>query len=376
MKFWTPISSEAERIRTLRIHHQPLELIQLALRQLPPMPLLESLDLCGVPPKWMSMNMTNILPHGAPRLQEIQTEQIGLSWPQLPLKNITKLVIINRKSKVFVPYAGLMDLLERLADKLQWFAYQDHYHKVRAAEDVLIVRKLKFPVLEKFELNVSDSSLAAQWFTYFDFPALKHVYLDVETEVGSEFNILLRAAVSGKKDVKTGEKPWACFQTCRELTMGPSGNARFGISQFVTRAFPALRKFSSHVHDELFPITEIFEGFGTNCRHLTELHVFQATPVSLLKLINTRASKSSFAKLSKVSLIANDGWSSEEINYVKEQLDFDIEELYQTDETMMDGDQMDYDSEDAEALHVKNYTPSPRVRGSLMGRDLWASGDV
>lgn len=98
--------------------------------------------------------------------------------------------------------------------------------------------------------------------------------------------------------------------------------------------------------------------------------MFHSTYKSLQSLINARTQNSALANLTKVTLIVGDGWSYDELQYTKEQLDFSIEDL-PTDETMMmmmdRDDEMDYDSGGEASNEGGRYTTSPGVRHPLFG---------
>lgn len=335
---WKLFEPMAARVRSLKIYDQPHTTIQEFVNSLPPMPLLETVHLgvskVGAAPK---TTLRNLHLWKVPALKELYVERLGISWNHAPIANLTKLVILSRHTTVTVPYATFNAVLALIAPQLETFVYQDH-EKPASLDGMATIEGVVFPRLDTLEINVLDIRYIAHWLRYFSFPALRRVYLDIQTQNGFEFETLLAAAMAehqgpdtDKKEAKQRQHKQQqpqriCFQRCEELTMGPCGNAHHKLGQFVITAFPYIRKFVSHPEDSRFPLSELLELFQYHCPLLTEIAA-HSCPFNLIrKLILARSQHRELEPLSSVVFESVLMWKESDVQKIRELVDLVIED--------------------------------------------------
>jgi hypothetical protein len=324
-ELWKAMRQFAHRFRSLRIYDQSVVTLQEIAGTLPPMPLLDTLHLGCLLKNENTMWKANLrFPQGIKyRLRELYLERVSLTWTQISLSRITKLVIMGRRAQMRIPYAQLNFILKAISPTLEWFAYQDQ-NRPNPTDDQYD-SPIEFPILKTLEVAITDIRFLVHWLNAFSLPSLTRVYLDLQTETGTEFRSLT-TAVKGRKSTPPEAKPRITFQKCEELTMGPCGKATTGIGDFIRTAFPALRKFHSHPEDSTFPIGEVFEALSANCPQLVEVQAYQCSFLEIHRLINTRLLNADITSLNIVHLDTVSDWSDPQIAWVSERANFLIGE--------------------------------------------------
>ncbi|KAG8822701.1 hypothetical protein FRC17_009489 [Serendipita sp. 399] len=365
LELWRWLLPEAPRIRVLRIYDQDATKLSQVLGTLPTMPLLECLELSSDTQsergqRYLANSLPRLLDRGAPKLRELFVEKLSLPWPHVPWSNITRLVIMSRYTILRLSFAKLSMVLEAVAPRLRYFAYQNHTKPIEAEDLGSIGKAVEFSHLNTLEVNVSDTRVLLQWLSRHCFPVLRRCYLDIETSTGLEFQNITKAVVFGTKkspqrtmmtngndngtDEKlqqpeaqpapnrgTGgekERPRITFQRCRELTMGPCGNAQHGIGRFISLCFPSLQTFHSHTEGSPFQLEEIFDAFQVSCPKLVEVSGHHADFATVHRLINARRLNPEMTALTKVSLetIMIGPWTRSEVEKVREKVELVIED--------------------------------------------------
>jgi hypothetical protein len=339
LEVWKIFEPMAARLQSLRVYDQKHYIIQDFVNSLPEMPLLETLHLGASSTRPYLRSINNLLPWKAPQLKELYVERIGLTWNQLPLSCITKLVILSRETHVMIPYSTFNMVLGIISPQLQTLVYQDH-ERPASLEGLSAAENFVFPHLDTLEVNVLDIRYIAHWLRHFSFPSLRRVYLDIQTQTGLEFNTLLAAAMTGLQGPNTDKKDPAkqpmtkeeeqqqriCFQRCEELTMGPCGHAHHGLGQFIITAFPSIRNFVSHPDESRFPVDEIFALFQSHCPQLTEIAAHSCTFYPLYRLIKARSLHKNLASLSRIVLESVQTWTESNLIEIRGHVELAIED--------------------------------------------------
>ncbi|KAG8778507.1 hypothetical protein FRC15_010757 [Serendipita sp. 397] len=354
LELWKCLLPEAHRIQTLRIYDQNTSKVGQLLSTLPTMPILECLDLGSDTQSERGQrnqagSLATFLARGAPHLRELYVEKLSLPWTHVPWANITRLVIMARYTTLQLSYKKLSMVLEAVAPRLRYFAYQNHTKLAETVNLSSVGKALEFPHLNTLEVNVSDIKVLIQWLSRYCFPVLRRCYLDIETTTGHEFSDLTKAVIlgldkpkprtntSGKQQQQqtsgqstasseTKSRPRFTLQRCRELTMGPCGKAQYEIGRFISLCFPLLQRFYSHPEGYGFPLEEVLGAFQTSCPNLLEVSGHHADFVDVHRMINARRLSDEMTTLTKVSLETVSSWTRSEVDRVREKVELVIED--------------------------------------------------
>jgi hypothetical protein len=357
-ELWKVMRQFAPRFCSLRFYDQSVTTLQEIAGNFPPMPLLETLHLGCLLKNENTMWKANLrFPHGVKyRLRELYLERVSLPWTQISFTRITKLVMMGRSAQMKIAYAQLNFILKAVSPQLEWFAYQDQNRPDTTDEPYY--SHLTFPRLKTMEVAITDIRFLTYWLGAFSLPALTRVYLDLQTEIGTEFRSLLNAVKKSptSKPPRPEAKPRITFQKCEELTMGPCGKAATGIGDFIGTAFPALRKFQSHPEDSLFPISEVFETLNTCCPQLVKVRAYKCSFLETQRLISMRQLNTDLACISTIHIDNVDDWSDMEITQVSERVNFLIGEGQGQQIDLMDYEDYGIGPSHGTAFYGQSYT--------------------